>query len=71
MQRQTRRRTASDREERGERTMEEGREKDKRDGMTRKWGRSEEKLQSTLGHGERWVDLSRWQVTYKTTVNSS
>jgi len=52
-QRQTRRRTASDREERGKKAMEEGRRTDKRDGVNRKAGRNEE-LQSALGREGRW-----------------
>src|SRR6218665_1638715 len=52
-QKQTRR-TASDREERGKKAMEEGRGTDKRDGVNRKAGRNEEKLQSALGRERRW-----------------
>jgi len=53
-QRETRRRTASDREERGKREMEEDRGTDKRDGVNRKLGRNEEELQSALGREGRW-----------------
>ena len=48
-QRETRRRTASDREERGKKAMEEVRGTDKSDGVNRKAGRNEEKLESAQG----------------------
>jgi len=65
-QRETRRRTASDREERGKKAMEEDRGTDKRDGVNRKTKRN-----FSLPWDAKEVGRSKQVAGYNTTANSS